>query len=85
VVQTKGELSDSDGTEHEKPDSADADLMATMFERLLSKYDLVKKESVSTQRDDKVTKAEMTAAKSVKKKVKSVIEEASEEDVKPGT
>jgi predicted subunit of tRNA(5-methylaminomethyl-2-thiouridylate) methyltransferase len=55
-------------TEHGKPDSADADLMATMFERLLSKYDLVKKESVSTQRDDKVTKAEVTAAKSVKRK-----------------
>jgi hypothetical protein len=85
VVETKGELSDSDDTEQGKPDSVDAELIANMFERLLSRYDLVKKESVSTQRDDKLSTDEVTAAKSVKKKGKSVIEETSEEDVKPDT
>lgn len=50
VVDTKGELSDSDGAEREKPDSTEANLMATLFECLLSKYDLVKKESVSPRR-----------------------------------
>jgi hypothetical protein len=87
VVNTKEELSDSDGVEQEKSDSVDADRMTTLFERLLSKYDLVKKESVSPQKVDRLTRAEATAVKSVRK-TKSPIEETSEEsedeeEVKP--
>jgi hypothetical protein len=78
VVDTKGELSDSDEVESKKPDSADANLMTTLFERLLSKYDLVKKETVSPQKDDKLTKVEATAVKTARR-TKSPIEETSEE------